>query len=231
MTQPNELFNRHWTIYQAVVSNNAMFHKQFAAVTERAFRSRAEGGAPDVLDLGCGDAAHIRGILQQVQVHAYTGYDLSEAALGIAHASLASIVPELHLMQGPMERLIEDEQADFDIVYSGYAVHHLSDAGKRALVDRIYSLLRPGGVFVLVDVFREEGQDREGYLDLMQDWIGRTWGFLDQGQKELVFGHLRGFDHPALKSDMDDWGREAGFRLEWVPEIDRWHHAVMMHRS
>ena len=40
----------------------------------------------------------------------------------------------------------------FDLVVSSLAVHHLEAAGKRALFDRVYTLLRPGCRFVLADV-------------------------------------------------------------------------------
>src|SRR5205823_11736614 len=38
--------------------------------------------------------------------------------------------------------------APFDAVLSGYAIHHLDDARKRQVYAQIYSLLRPGGVFI-----------------------------------------------------------------------------------
>lgn len=231
MTKQNELFNRHWAVYQAIIANNAMFHKEFAMVADRVFSDKAQAGPLDILDLGCGDGSHIQPVLKKVPVHAYTGYDLSEAALDIAHGNLAPVVPALHLLEGRMEELIEREQGRFDVMYSGYAVHHLTDTGKQELLKRIHALLRPGGLLMLVDVFREEGQTRDDYLNLMKGWIQRTWDFLDQGQKELVFEHLHGFDHPAMRSMATAWGEEAGFRVDWNPAFDKWHHAVVMRKA
>lgn len=231
MTQQNELFNRHWAIYQAVVKSNVMFHRQFADMARGVFEAQSKAGALDILDLGCGDGAHIQGVLETVPVHSYTGYDLSGSALGIAHASLEPVIPVLHLLEGPMEKLIEQEHAGFDVVYSGYAVHHLSDDGKAELLKRVHDRLRPGGVFVLVDVYREEGQTREAYLDAMSAWIQHTWDCLDQEQKGMIFEHLRGFDFPAMRSMVTGWGREAGFDVNWNPAFDKWHHGVVMRKA
>ena len=231
MSQNNDLFNRHWSIYQSVLSNNAMFHKEFAATAREVFREKARDGALDILDLGCGDAGHILSVLEGLPVHNYTGYDLSAQALDIAHARLATAIPVLHLLQGPMEDLIRHESSAFDIIYSGYAVHHLSDEGKQQILRDIWRLLKPGGIFFLVDVFRQSGQTREDYIDSMSGWIGATWTFLDREQQELIFEHLRGYDHPATRNDLTDWGNGSGYSVNWIPEIDTRHHGVVLRKT
>ena len=41
----------------------------------------------------------------------------------------------------------------FDVVFSGYAIHHLTDTGKWQLFASIHAHLEPGGAFILFDNF------------------------------------------------------------------------------
>lgn len=50
----------------------------------------------------------------------------------------------------------------FDVVFSGYAIHHLADAGKWTLFANIHAHLAPGGAFILFDNFLpREAEDRD----------------------------------------------------------------------
>jgi SAM-dependent methyltransferase len=42
------------------------------------------------------------------------------------------------------------------VIVSGYAIHHLRNAAKYELYETIYSLLKPGGIFVNVEHVRSE---------------------------------------------------------------------------
>jgi len=74
-----------------------------------------------------------------------------------AHAGLANVSTEVCDL-----RDFQLEPASVDLVVSSYALHHLPDAEKRALVTRASRWLRPGGRLVVADMmFGRGGSQRD----------------------------------------------------------------------
>jgi SAM-dependent methyltransferase len=228
MQQPNELFNRHWRIYQKVLSSNAMFHQVFADRFREVMHTHKPGVPLDLLDLGCGDAGHIADVLSGLPIASYTGYDLSAPALELAQEQLKSIVPRYDLHCGAMEETIRHETRHFDVVYSGYAIHHLADEAKAEFVGQIFTVLKPGGLFFLVDVYRPDDQPVEAYTTGMTNWIQSTWTFLDAQERKMICDHVSGYDQPASYADLGSWAKTTGFQVDVVPGGDIRHHALLM---
>ncbi len=117
---------------------------------ERSLLEAIEGQPSSVLDLGCGD-----GRLGELVATAHRSVenvlcvDRSPAMLERARARLTD----------PRYRVAEHDLADpiaglgrFDVVVSGFAIHHLTDERKRALFAEIAAALNPGGCFVNLEV-------------------------------------------------------------------------------
>jgi len=117
----------------------------------------AADGAPvrRIADLGCGSGVTARAILAQYpQAHAVL-VDFSEPMLAAARAALAEQRPAptfavADLADAGWAEVVRSH-APFDVIASSYAIHHLSDARKRALYGEIFALLAPGGRFVNVE--------------------------------------------------------------------------------
>ncbi len=97
------------------------------------------------LDLGCGDGDLI-GLVRSVRPTAEAvGLDFSEPMIAAAEARFAGvqgITVLRHDLADPLPDI-----GDFDLVVSGFAIHHLVDERKRSLSREVASALLPGGVF------------------------------------------------------------------------------------
>jgi cyclopropane fatty-acyl-phospholipid synthase-like methyltransferase len=97
-----------------------------------------EGGR--VLDLGCGNGTKIARLAVRFEL---VGVDLSEEQLRLASAN----VPEATLLHGDFAES-EFPAETFDAVTAFYSIMHVPREGHRALLARIVSWLKPGGLFL-----------------------------------------------------------------------------------
>jgi SAM-dependent methyltransferase len=104
-----------------------------------------------VLDLGCGD-----GRLAALVLEARPG---AQEAVGLDHsAPMLELARARGAGDGRFAALEHDlreplpDVGTFDVVVSGFAIHHLPDDRKRSLLDEVALILRPGGVFANLEV-------------------------------------------------------------------------------
>jgi SAM-dependent methyltransferase len=114
-----------------------------------------------VLDLGCGD-----GILGQLVLDRYPAaqgvfLDFSAPMLAAAAKRLANYdnvtLGEADYGQQGWEAALPDLRGFpktsevFDVIVSGYSIHHQPDERKRELYAELFNLLRPGGIFINIE--------------------------------------------------------------------------------
>src|SRR6185436_439117 len=104
------------------------------------------------LDIGCGD-----GVLgQAVLAHYPDAYgillDFSQPMIEAAQHKLASRKENLTFIVQDygLPAWLESVKAyaPFDVIVSGFSIHHQPDSRKRELYQEIYYLLKPGGIFL-----------------------------------------------------------------------------------
>ena len=103
-----------------------------------------------LLDLGCGDGILGRAVLTEYPDAAGVFLDFSEPMIEAACQEAAE--------QGGRATFIVQDfgakdwttvvVAPFDLVVSGFAIHHQPDERKRELYQEIFELLKPGGLFL-----------------------------------------------------------------------------------
>jgi len=101
----------------------------------------------------------------------------------------------------------------FDVIVSGYAIHHLPDARKRSLYAESFALLRPGGIFVNVEHVASptpwvESLFTEVFADNLYQARGGTMS------REEIVERLYADDGDicAPVEDQCAWLREIGFQ-------------------
>ncbi len=126
---------------------------QLAAML-RIIRSR-QAPVRRLADLGCGAGVLARAILAAYPDATAVLVDFSEPMLAAARTALAGQQPPPVFatadLAEPAWRAAIAAHAPFDVIASGYAIHHLTDPRKRALYAEIFALLAPGGWFVNVE--------------------------------------------------------------------------------
>ena len=210
---PTQLFRSSWSLYDAVIDGNYMFHRELHACVRPVIAARAALGSYALLDLGCGNARCLAETLTAFPPAHYVGADLSRAALDGAALALKSL-PALELREEDMLRCVEQVRPGlFDLVYSGFAMHHLATAEKERLFRAVAAALSPGGQFLLVDVLREEGESRERFLDRYLRMIREEWRTLTAEQVEEVREHITHHDFPENFPVLAEMARACGLGM------------------
>ena len=162
-------------------------------------------GKLKVLDLGIGTGALSELILKSFPNAYITGFDISEKMLEVCRKKLAAFKDRLDFIPGDF--LTDDFGANYDLVVSGLAVHHIDDEGKRALFKRIFKSLNKGGTLLIRDCVTGATPDLTDKYENMWRAFMRENGEDD----EKWFARHQEDDTPSSLSDQLTWLREAGF--------------------
>lgn len=104
-----------------------------------------------VLDLGCGDGRLVQVTLDaRPALSEAIGLDYSPPMLEAARRRFES-QPRVRILQHDLREPLSVE-GPFDLIVSGFAIHHLSHDRKQSLLAESAALLRPGGVFANLEV-------------------------------------------------------------------------------
>lgn len=127
-----------------------------AAVTAAVITAAAPQPGSKVVDLGCGQG---QVSLPLARLGAQVlGVDVSPAMVAqLNEAGRRESVPGLAAVAIPIEELAMPP-ASADLIVSSYALHHLRDADKAALVRDAFFWLRPGGRLVIADMMLGRGR-------------------------------------------------------------------------
>lgn len=111
---------------------------------------RDDPGCYRLLDLGYGDARYLAPCLRQSPPALYEGVDLSEAALDETRGYLADLPGSaVTLTQGDLLEAVETINKIWDVIFTGFAVHHLTAADKARFFQAFGRCLAEKGWLIL----------------------------------------------------------------------------------
>ena len=120
------------------------------------------------LDLGCGDGVLSAAILGQYPDSKGILLDFSQPMIESAQAKLVQFSEHLvfKTVDYGESRWVESLAAfsPFDLIVSGFSIHHQPDERKRQLYAEIYDLLKPRGLFVNIE-----------HVSSPTEWIEAVW--------------------------------------------------------
>lgn len=212
-----------WALYDHVLDRNYMFHDEIFRDVRRILQERQAGRPFALLDLGCGSARHIAAALTGTSVNHYAGCDLSDVALGHARRQFLGHSCRCEFIQRDFVQVLEEGRPEFDVIFSAYALHHLTTDRKAEFFHLVRRRLREGGMLLLVDTIQEEHESRESSIAAYCSWVGATWGTVPPEVQHSIFEHIRGFDHPEKSSTIHRLAAEAGFERGTDVNHHRWH--------
>lgn len=210
----NELFNNQWTLYQKILNNNYMGHREIYDVLHEFLITNFQKPFK-MLELGCGDATFTAKALLDTSIVSYTGIDLSKAALEIANVNIASIQCSKSFTEGDFSelvpKLVKTQQDSFDVILISFALHHLLLEQKDDIIAQLFSLLTSNGVFILIDVVRKPEEDRETYIRRYLDEVKKSWYLVTSEEYLMVENHISLNDFPETQQSLDSIGQKHNF--------------------
>ncbi len=200
-----------------------MFHREIYDHIADLLCRRHQSGPYHILDLGCGNARFLAPCLKAAPPVSYDGVDLSASALAEARGYLKH-VSNVGLHHKDMLQAVESTDVAFDIIFTGFAVHHLDSAAKQQLFHECAQHLAPGGQFIMVDVVREEEQTREQYLDGYLNFMRTQWTEVIPEHLEEACAHVAAYDFPETLSTLTEMAKLAALaKTELISRYEQHH--------
>jgi len=118
------------------------------------------------IDLGIGTGYFTERFLINFPNSHVVGIDGAQAMIELAKARLKSLASRVEFVIGDFRNLREliPDGGTADVVFSAYALHHLSRSDKETVLRRVVELLVPGGWFINADLIVADSPELESRL-------------------------------------------------------------------
>ncbi|MDH3311431.1 MAG: methyltransferase, partial [Gammaproteobacteria bacterium] len=209
-------FSRNWSLYDLITKHNYMYHREIYVGIADLLKRRKDQNQYQLLDLGCGNARFLAPCLMQSPPARYEGVDLSEAALEEARGYLAKLPCPVVLKHGELLEAAESTDKKWDVIFTGFALHHLTFEEKTRFFQAAGRCLTDNGWLLMVDVVREENQSRENYMEGYLRLMREHWTKIPPDRLETSCEHVEAYDYPESLSTLQKMAKASGLKSSLV---------------
>ena len=203
-------FQQQWETYGKLVAENSLSHREITGLLHATLADRFASPI-NFLDIACGDASIMPEALRDVPVRHYHGIDLSQPALELAARNLTDLPCEVDLDHRDFFEALTRRTEHADAAWCSLSIHHLATDNKLDVLKAIRDALGAGGVFLLYEPTRLDGQDRSEYLERFRQTNHQMWNYLSEPEWEQIWDHVCTCDFPESGAEWIEIGRAAGF--------------------
>jgi cyclopropane fatty-acyl-phospholipid synthase-like methyltransferase len=229
--ESTNFFTREWSLYDLITEHNYMYHREIHAEIADLLKQRKDQNQYQLLDLGCGNARFLAPCLMQAPPARYEGVDLSEAALEEARGYLSELPCPVVLTHGDLLEAAESTDHPWDVVFSGFALHHLTLEEKARFFQAAGRCLSDSGWLLMVDVVREENQSRENYMEGYLRLMREQWTEIPPDQLEAACKHVAAYDYPESLSTLEKMAKASGLNSSLLVSRYGQHDSVLFSRD
>lgn len=208
-------FDANWSRYLQNVRNNALYHTEMFATLDTFLKQQAKDIT--LADLGSGDSSAIVEVLKNNTIKCYIGVDTAPGILEQAKNILADVTCKKQFMCEDMANAVNKLPVPIEIIFTSYALHHLSYADKVKFIQDCQNKLTPGGYFIMVDGVLAPNQTRDEWLDGLQNRLHDASPNLTTEELDHLMEHPRQDDFPESIATF----REIAKQQNWK-QFDVW---------
>ena len=113
-----------------------------------------------------------------------------------SHKVWKELYCEIELIADNMSTAIPNLSTSVDVIFTSYAVHHLSLQDKIDFIQKCQNQLNPNGVLLMIDGILKQNQSREEWLDALQNRMAETNSDIIPDEIASCMEHPRQDDYP-----------------------------------